>query len=196
MKPYSDACERNREPILNVLQQQFITPGTVLEIGSGTGQHAVYFAQHLPHLTWLATDREENLPGIKLWFEEVALSNLRGPLRLNVLDAAWPVSDVTHVFSSNTAHIMGWPEVEVMFAKVGALLQPGGKFCLYGPFNRDGQFTSDSNRAFDAMLRARDPVMGIRDDQAMIALGNRCELKFATDYPMPANNRVLVWERN
>ena len=137
MKPYSDACERNREPILEVLRQWFSAPGTVLEIGSGTGQHAVYFAQHLPHLTWLATDRAENLPGIRLWFEEAGLPNLRGPQQFNVLDAAWPVSDVAYVFSANTAHIMGWPEVEAMFAGVGTALRPGGKFCLYGPFNRN-----------------------------------------------------------
>lgn len=193
MKPYSDACERNRGPILKVLQQWFVTPGTVLEIGTGTGQHAVYFAQALPHLTWLATDRAENLPGIQLWFDEGALPNLRGPQPLNVLDAAWHVGDVTHVFSANTAHIMSWREVEAMFAGVGAVLKPGGKFCLYGPFNRDGQFTSESNRAFDEMLRARDPVMGIRDDQALVALGRGHDLTLIADHSMPANNRVLVW---
>lgn len=193
MKPHSDACERNREPILKVLQQWFIAPATVLEIGSGTGQHAVYFAQQLPHLTWLATDREENLPGIQRWFDEAALPNLRGPRQLNVLDAAWPVSDVDYVFSANTAHIMSWPEVEAMFAGVGAALRSGGKLCLYGPFNRNGQFTSESNRDFDEMLRARDPAMGIRDDQAMVALGRRNELAFIADHSMPANNRLLVW---
>lgn len=195
MKPHSDACERNREPILKVLQQWFVTPGTVLEIGSGTGQHAIYFAQALPHLIWLATDREENLPGIQRWFDEAALPNLRGPQALNVLDAAWPVDDVTHAFSANTAHIMSWPEVEAMFAGVGAALKSGGKFCLYGPFNRNGQFTSESNRAFDEMLRARDPAMGIRDDQALVALGRSNELTFIADHAMPANNRLLVWTR-
>lgn len=195
MKPYSDACERNREPILEVLRQSFDAPGTVLEIGSGTGQHAVYFAQHLPHLTWLATDREENLPGIRLWFDEAALPNLRGPRPFNVLDTAWPVSDVNYVFSANTAHIMSWPEVEAMFAGVGRTLQPGGRFCLYGPFNRNGKFTSDSNRAFDAMLKARDPQMGLRDDRELEALAARCGLALAEEHSLPANNRLLVWAR-
>lgn len=195
MKPYSDACERNQGPILEVLRQRFSMPGTVLEIGSGTGQHAVYFAQHLPHLTWLATDRAEHLPGIHLWFDEARLPNLRGPRELNVLDPVWPVSEVTYVFSANTAHIMSWPEVEAMFAGIGTILQPEGKFCLYGPFNRDGKFTSDSNRAFDAVLKARDPLMGLRNDRELESLAAKCGLALAAEHSMPANNRLLVWTR-
>ena len=195
MKPYSDASERNREPILKVLQHWFMAPGTVLEIGSGTGQHAVWFAQHLPHLIWLATDREENLSGIRSWVDEAALPNLRGPQAFNVLDAAWPVSEVMYVFSANTAHIMSWPEVEAMFAGVGRVLTAGGKYCLYGPFNRNGRFTSDSNHDFDATLRARDPAMGIRDDEALIALARSSALTLIADHSMPANNRLLVWVR-
>lgn len=193
MKPFSAACERNQEPILQVLRHSLLEPATVLEIGSGTGQHAVHFARHLPHLIWVATDREENLPGIQQWFDEAALPNLRGPLRLNVLDPAWPVGRVDHAFSANTAHIMGWPEVEAMFAGVGARLTAGGRFHLYGPFNRDGEFTSESNRAFDATLRQRDPAMGIRDDRALLALGHRCGLALAADHAMPANNRLLCF---
>jgi len=193
MKPFSEACDRNKEPILKVLQHSLLEPATVLEIGSGTGQHAVHFARHLPHLTWVATDREENLPGIQQWFDEAALPNLRGPLRLDVLDAAWPVETADHAFSANTAHIMGWPAVEAMFAGVGARLAAGGRFYLYGPFNRDGEFTSESNRAFDAMLRARDPAMGIRDDRALLALGRRCGLALVEDHAMPANNRLLCF---
>lgn len=193
MKPYSDACERNRDPILKVLQEWFVGSGSVLEIGSGTGQHAVHFARHLPQLTWIATDREENLAGIRQWFDEAALPNLRGPLRLDVREEAWPVTRASYAYSANTAHIMSWPEVEAMFAGVGAVLDPAGKFCLYGPFNRDGRFTSDSNRAFDESLRARDPAMGVRDDQALIALGRRHGLSLVADYALPANNRLLVW---
>ena len=193
MKPFSDACERNKEPILEVLRHSFTGPGLVLEIGSGTGQHAVHFARHLPHLTWVATDREENLAGIQLWLDEAALLNLRGPLQLNVLDASWPVAAARYVYSANTAHIMSWPEVEAMFAGVGARLEAGGRFCLYGPFNRDGEFTSESNRAFDAMLRQRDPVMGIRDDRALVELGSRSRLELVSDHAMPANNRLLCF---
>jgi cyclopropane fatty-acyl-phospholipid synthase-like methyltransferase len=194
-KPYSDACERNQGPILEVLKQWFIVPGVALEIGSGTGQHAVHFARHLPHLTWTATDREENLPGIRQWFDEAGLANLRGPLALDVRQEVWPVKGATYAFSANTAHIMSWQEVEAMFAGVSVLLDPGGKFCLYGPINRNGQFTSDSNRAFDEMLRSRNPVMALRDDRALIDLARRCELTFAADHSMPARNRLLVWSK-
>lgn len=196
MKPYSEACERNQAPILEVLQQLFVAPGEVLEIGAGTGQHAVYFARHLPHLQWISTDREENHAGMRLWFEEAKLANLRGPLPLNASDSIWPVTGVAYAFSANTAHIMSWPEVEAMFDGVAKALTPGGLFCLYGPFNRDGQFTSESNRAFDQMLRGRDAAMGIRDDGAMVELGHRCALQLQADRSMPANNRLLVWRKS
>ncbi|MFL6575408.1 MAG: DUF938 domain-containing protein [Povalibacter sp.] len=194
-KPYSEACERNRDPILGILKDWFILHGTVLEIGTGTGQHAVYFAEHLPHLTWVATDREENLDGIRMWMDEAQLPNLKGPFKLDVRSEVWPVRDAKYAFTANTAHIMSWSEVEAMFAGVSVTLEPGGKFCVYGPFNRNGEFTSDSNRQFDEMLRERNPVMGIRDDRAMITLGTRCELMFAADYSMPARNRLLVWSK-
>lgn len=195
MKPFAEACERNKEPILAVLRQWFVEPGTVLEIGSGTGQHAVHFAEHLPHLNWICTDREENHPGIRLWLDEAGLPNLSGPLKLDVSASAWPVTSADYVFSANTAHIMSWPEVELMFAGVAAILPPGGLFCSYGPFNRDGAFTSESNRAFDRVLRERDPAMGIRDDRALMALGQRHDLKLAADNALPANNRLLVWKK-
>jgi cyclopropane fatty-acyl-phospholipid synthase-like methyltransferase len=195
MRPRSEACERNRDPILGVLRQWWLAPGTVLEIGAGTGQHAVHFAQHLPHLTWIPSDREENLEGIALWVHDAALPNLRDPVRLSVMDPHWPVISVDYVFTANTAHIMSWTEVEAMFEGVGKVLAPKGMFCLYGPVNRDGNFTSESNQQFDEMLRRRDPVMGIRDDQALIRLGQRCGLTYVADNSMPARNRLLIWCR-
>lgn len=195
MKPHSEASERNREPILGVLRQWFVASGEALEIGAGTGQHAVHFAANLPHLTWQPTDREENLSGIRLWVEEAKLQNLRMPLRLDVRDERWPVDTADYVFSANTAHIMGWPEVEAMFAGIWRVLRPQGVLCLYGPFNRSGEFTSDSNRAFDEMLKARDPVMGVRDDRALIALGKQHYLAYVAEHSLPANNRVLVWKK-
>jgi SAM-dependent methyltransferase len=195
VKPHSEACERNREPILQVLRQWFVQPGTALEIGAGTGQHAVYFAAHLPHLQWQPTDCEANLAGIGLWASEAALPNLRTALKLDVSDSVWPVETVDYVFSANTSHIMSWPEVELMFAGIARVLRTGGRFCLYGPFNREGRCTSQSNQAFDAALRARDPKMGLRDDQALKALGNQQGLGFAGEHALPANNRVLVWTR-
>ena len=196
MKPHSDACDRNRDPILAVIKEWFIAPGEVLEIGSGTGQHAVYFAAHLPHLQWIATDRAENHAGITAWVDEAQVSNVRGPVELNVSQEPWPVEHVDYVFSANTSHIMSWAEVEKMFAGVGRVLRPAGVFCLYGPFNRDGQFTSESNRAFDESLKARDSNMGIRDDRALIALAKGCSLSFVADHSMPARNRILVWKKD
>jgi hypothetical protein len=196
MKPYSAACERNREPILSVLRQWFVAPGDVLEIGSGTGQHAVYFAARLPHLTWIASDRVENHAGLRLWFDEAQLANLRGPVSLDVADDPWPVATALYAYSANTAHIMSRSETVLMIEGVARVLLPQGVFCLYGPFNRDGQYTSDSNRAFDASLRARDARMGVRDDRDLIETAQRCGLAFAADHPMPANNRMLVWTRS
>jgi len=195
VKSYSDACERNREPILQVLRQWFTLPGTTLEIGAGTGQHAVYFAAHLPHLQWQPTDCAANLAGIAEWVSEAALPNLFAPLKLDVRDSKWPVESVDYVFSANTSHIMSWPEVELMFAGIARVLRSRGRFCLYGPFNRDGQFTSESNQAFDASLRERDPKMGLRDDVALKTLGRQHGLAFTGEHALPANNRVLVWTR-
>ncbi|MBB6092336.1 SAM-dependent methyltransferase [Povalibacter uvarum] len=192
-RPHSEACDRNKDPILAVLKGWFLRPGVVLEIGAGTGQHAVHFAQALPHLQWTSTDREENLEGIRQWLDEAALPNLKGPLALDVLQAEWPLTKADYAFSANTAHIMGWPAVEAMFVGVGRVLEAGGRFCLYGPFNRNGEFTSDSNRAFDEMLRSRDPVMGIRDDRALFELGRRNGLGVLADHSMPAKNRLLVF---
>lgn len=195
MKPHSAACERNRDPILQVLRQWFTQPGAVLEIGSGTGQHAVHFAEHLPHLQWQPTDCEGNLPAIRMWVEESASSNLRAPQKLDVRDSEWPLATADYVFSANTAHIMSWQEVELMFAGVGRMLRERGLFCLYGPFNREGRFTSESNREFDASLRAHDPTMGLRDDQALRALGRHNGLVFTAEHALPANNRMLVWTK-
>jgi cyclopropane fatty-acyl-phospholipid synthase-like methyltransferase len=195
MKPRSEACERNRDPILKVLQQWLRSPGTVLEIGAGTGQHAAYFAQHLPHLTWIPTDREENLSGISEWVADAGAENLREPMQLDMTNTDWPVEQVDYVFTANTAHIMSWAQVEAMFERVGELLVQKGLLCLYGPVNREGEFTSESNRAFDSMLRARDPLMGIRDDRALIALAQRCGLALVADNDMPACNRLLIWSK-
>lgn len=198
MKPYSEASNRNREPILQVLRRYFTRPGVALEIGAGTGQHAVYFAAALPHLQWQPTDRcvsgDGDLDGIRAWAGEAGLANLRAPLCLDVRQALWPLEQAQYVYSANTAHIMSWAEVEAMFAGVGRVLHPQGVFCLYGPVNRDGEYTSESNRAFDEQLKARDSSMGLRDDRALIALGKRCGLALLADHDLPANNRILVFQ--
>ncbi|HEX7111727.1 MAG TPA: DUF938 domain-containing protein, partial [Mizugakiibacter sp.] len=169
-KPYSAASERNREPILGVLRTHFADRRRVLEIGSGTGQHAACFARALPQLVWQASDRADNLPGIRLWLDEAALANAPAPLAFDVNDAAWPPGPYDAVFSANTLHIMAWPEVQRLFARLPELLAPDATLVVYGPFNVDGRHTSASNAAFDAELKARAPHMGLRDRDAVDAL--------------------------
>jgi cyclopropane fatty-acyl-phospholipid synthase-like methyltransferase len=186
MKPFSEASERNRAPILAILKRVFKDRKHVLEIGSGTGQHAAYFAPELPHLVWQASDVAENLPGIREWVSSPP------PIELNV-DGEWPRLAVDAVFSANTTHIMSWSQVERLFPGVGRLLPPGGVFVLYGPVNYGGKHTSESNARFDAMLRARDPLSGLRDFDDIDRLARKAGLRLEEDNAMPANNRLLVW---
>ncbi len=194
-KPHAESCDQNREPILSVIGPLFADRTAVLEIGSGTGQHAVYFAERMPHLTWHTSDREENHAGIRAWLEEALLPNTRPPRALDVARQAWPELTVDAVFSANTAHIMHWPEVEALFAGVGRLLLRGGLFTLYGPFNYNGRYTSESNERFDGWLKARDPESGIRDFTDLDALANGAGMTLRQDFEMPANNRILCWEK-
>lgn len=193
-KPYSQACEENKRPILAVIAPLFAEAGRVLEIGSGTGQHAVFFAASLPHLIWQTSDLARNLPGIRSWLDEAALPNLPPTLPLDVT-AGWPDERYDGVFSANTAHIMAEVQVCAMFRGVGRVLRGGGHFALYGPFNVGGRFTSESNRRFDATLRARNPEMGLRDRDFLVRLGSENGLELIADHPMPVNNRTLVWQR-
>lgn len=193
-KPYSEACDENKAPILAVITPLFQQAASVLEVGSGTGQHAVHFATALPHLTWQASDVPFNLPGIRLWLAEAGLPNLPPPLPLDVL-GDWPTGPFDGVFSANTAHIMGEPEVAAMLLGVGRVLAPGGRFALYGPFRIAGRHTSESNARFDAALRARNPRMGVRDLDDLIGLAEQSGIRLMDDIPMPVNNRTLIWER-
>ncbi len=195
VKPYSEACERNRGPILDVLRVAFATAREVLEIGSGTGQHAVHFARHLPHLTWHTSDVPEHHAGINAWITDSALANIMPPVALDVRDARWPVTTVDAVFSANTLHIMDSNAVQAMFHGVARVLNPGGVVAIYGPFNYGGTFTSDSNARFDASLRARGVGSALRDFDAVDALARDIGLELVRDMAMPANNRTLVWRR-
>ena len=193
-KPCAPACERNREPILSALRDHFADRSQVLEIGSGTGQHAVHFAAAMPHLTWQCSDRDENLPGIRMWLDEAALTNTPAPLSFDV-NGPWPERRYDAVFSANTLHIMGWPEVERLFAGLPAILAPDAKLVIYGPFNVGGRHTSEGNASFDASLRAASPHRGLRDVEAVDALARHAGLHLVEDRAMPANNRCLVWRR-
>ncbi len=201
-KPFSQACENNKGPILNALKQ--VLPESshryarVLEIGSGTGQHAAFFAPRLPWLGWQPSDQAQYLPGCRLWIEEAQAAgadNLHMPITLDVLQPTWPELDIHHAYSANTAHIMHWPAVEAMFHGLGKRLPAQGVFCLYGPFRYQGEHTSDSNERFDQHLRYQDPGMGIRDLDAMVPLATAAGFELVADHAMPANNRTLVWRR-
>ncbi len=196
MKPYAESCDQNRDPILEQLRPLLVAASTVLEIGSGTGQHAVYFSTHLPHLHWQPSDRGENLPGIRLWCAEAGLANLKAPLELDVTRQPWPAIEADAVFSANTAHIMAWPQVEAMMEGIGKLLPDGGVFLLYGPFNYNGRYTSDSNRRFDGWLKARDPLSGVRDFESLDELAGQVGMHLQDDIAMPANNRILCWRKS
>jgi SAM-dependent methyltransferase len=195
MKPYSEACERNREPILEVLREAFADRSSVLEIGSGTGQHAVHFAAGLPHLAWQPSDRAEHLPGIRLWRDEAGLANLLAPIELDLNQDPWPDVQPDAVFSANTLHIVSWSEVQTLLERIGRMLPAGGVLAIYGPFAYGGQHTSASNASFDAFLRNRDPLSGIRNFEDVDAIASGHGLRLIRDVTMPANNRTLVWRR-
>lgn len=194
-KPYSESCDQNCAPILSVIKPLLTDNKSVLEIGSGTGQHAVFFARNMPHLTWHTSDREEYLPGIQLWIDEARLNNLCDPCVLDVLNSPWPAVTIDAVFSANTAHIMHWQQVEAMFSAIGASLSNGNKFMLYGPFNYNNSYTSLSNETFDAWLKSRDPLSGIRNFEELDRLALRVGLELQDDFEMPANNRLLFWKK-
>jgi SAM-dependent methyltransferase len=210
-KPHSPSCERNQDPILDVLRTHFAGRRHVLEIGSGTGQHAAHFAAAMPSLVWQCSDAEAYLPGIRMWLDEARLPNTPAPFALQAVagpashfapqpvpvprDAAGARSGYDAVFSANTLHIMGWPEVQALFASLPTVLTDDATVAVYGPFNIGGEFTSDSNRQFDGWLKARDPRSGIRDFEAVEALAEGIGLRLVAHLAMPANNRMLVWRR-
>jgi SAM-dependent methyltransferase len=193
MKPYAESSEVNKVPILAVLKEIFANRKRVLEIASGTGQHAVHFGRELPHLTWQPSELPQHLPGIQAWLDEAQLSNVLAPLALDVNDARWPVAAVDAIFNANTVHIISWLEVERLFAHIARVIAPGGCVCLYGPYNYNGKFTSESNARFDAWLKSRDPDSGVRDFEAVNKLAASHGLDLLHDIEMPSNNRILVW---
>ncbi|MDP9140212.1 MAG: class I SAM-dependent methyltransferase [Pseudomonadota bacterium] len=194
-KPFSPSCERNRGPILEVLREQLADRHQVLELGSGTGQHAVYFAAALPHLFWQCSDRAANLPAIRMWLDEARLPNTPQPLTLDVSVDPWPQAKFDAVFCANTIHIMSWAEVELLFRDLANVLADDSRLILYGPFKYGGEHTSASNATFNDWLLTQGAHMGIRDFEAVDALAQRIGLRLIEDYAMPANNRCLIWQR-
>jgi SAM-dependent methyltransferase len=196
--PFSEACERNKGPILEVLRRWLgESSGLVVEIGSGTGQHAVHFARHLQQLSWQPTETPENLTGLNARVGVEGPCNLLPPLELDVVQHDWPcdADGADAVFTANTLHIMSWPEVQALFRGVGRVLRDEGLLIVYGPFRYGGQYTSYSNASFDEALRSRDPASGIRDFEAVDALAVQQGLSLVADEAMPANNQTLVWRK-
>ena len=196
--PCSQACENNKQAILEVLEEELAGHSHVLEVGSGTGQHSVYFAPRLSHLQWQTSDVLANHEGIKAWHQAYPAPNLHSPLVFDLHDDSIPASKSTQktydaVFTANTLHIIAWSLVEKLFALVGESLPDDGKFVVYGPFNENGGYTSEGNRQFDRMLRQSDVKMGIRDKEDVIALANKNKLALSQIYSMPANNQLLVF---
>lgn len=195
---HAPSCENNQAPIFDVLQHAFADRKHVLEIGSGTGQHSVYFAPRLPHLIWQTSELPALHAGIAAWHAHLPSPNLRLPVEMDLSHSAWPQTDkgvFDAVFTSNTLHIVAWPLVERLFVLLGQSLPAGGVFAVYGPFNYGGVFTSASNRDFDAWLKARDARSGIRNFEAVQALAAQQGLQLQADHGMPANNRLLVFQK-
>ncbi len=193
MKPFAESCEINKHPILDVLERVFAGRRRVLEVASGTGQHAVHFGRHLSHLSWQTSELRKNHDGINAWLDEAELPNVLPPLALDADDEIWPVATYDAIFNANTLHIVSWPQVEALFAHIARAIEPGGCVCFYGPYNYGGKFTSESNARFDAWLKSRDPKSGVRDFEEVNRLASIHGLYLSEDIEMPINNRTLVW---
>lgn len=197
---FSQACENNKPAILSVLKQAFSTTKNVLEIGSGTGQHAIHFAEHLPQLVWQTSDLASNHFSINQRVINSGLNNILEPMTLDLTEDWLFTNDdnapfFDGVFTANTLHIVSWPLVQRFFTGVGNNLAKDGNLCIYGPFNYEGKFTSASNQQFDLWLKERDQLSGIRDFEAIVTLANEAELSLITDHTMPANNRLLAFRK-
>ncbi|WP_321504207.1 DUF938 domain-containing protein [Breoghania sp.] len=193
--PFSQAAENNKGPIGDILRDEFANVESVLEIASGTGQHAVHLARLLPHLSWQPSDLSEDLPGLTQRHAREAPANLLEPMLLDIADHPWPVAPVDAVYAANCLHIVSWPLVEAFFEGAGSAVAEAGTIAVYGPFRYGGEFTAPSNAEFDAFLRARDPAAGIRDFEAVDELATNQGFRIARDCDMPANNQLLIWRR-
>lgn len=196
LRQFAPATERNRHVILPILQRVLPPAGTVLEIGSGSGQHAVFFAAQLPQLQWQPSERDVGaLASIRAWVAHAGVRNVAAPLLLDIDRGPWPVAQADAVVAINVLHYTPWPTTPALFAGAARVLPPGGVLYCYGPFRRGGRHTAPSNAEFDAWLKARDPASGIRDAEAVDALAAAQGLRLVDDVEMPANNRLRIWRR-
>ncbi len=194
-KPYAESCDQNGQSILEVLKPRLPKQGKLLEIGSGTGQHAVMFAPYFPLLSWQTSDVIDNHSGIQMWLDETGRSNLIPPIALDVMTDPWPTCRYNAIYSANTSHIMSMAAVEAMFRLVSQTLISEACFFLYGPFMDNGRHTSESNARFDLWLKTGDPQRGVRDVTCLKQISKPLLLDLVDDIAMPENNRILIWQK-
>ena len=194
-KPFSQSCENNKQYILDIIRGEFTPGNVVLEIGSYTAQHILYFADAMPAVKWQPSDTPENLPILQAGLAGHTLANISPPVALDVSQETWPVARVDGIFSANTLHIMPYEHVELLFRGAGHVLNAGGKLCVYGPFKYNGDFTTPSNASFDVWLKQRDHRSGVRDFEQVDIWANMAGLLLLADHAMPANNQLLVWQK-
>ena len=196
MKQHAPATERNREPILSVLGRVLPRGGRVLEIASGTGEHAVFFARRMPHLTWQPSDVDPvALASISAYREDGGLSNLASPVLLDATASEWVVEPPDAVVCINMIHIAPWTACQGLVTGASHILRPGAPLVLYGPYRINGVFTAPSNESFDAALRDRNPAWGVRDLSRVIELAGAAGFAHRETAAMPANNHTVVFER-
>jgi len=195
-KPFAAAAEQNKNAILPVLTAELSAGDQVLEIGSGTGQHVCYFAEHLPDVVWQPSDLIVNLDAIRLWSQESQSNNILPPIELDVCAKPWPDVRANFVYSANTFHIVSWHAIDSIYAGCKHVLNTGDKLCVYGPFKIAGEYTARSNEQFDQMLRANDPHSGVRDTNELNALACNHGFKQARLTALPSNNFIAIWERS
>ena len=195
LKPYAPSCDRNKNAIFAVLNRYLRGTSEILEIGSGTGQHAVHMGEHLPHLRWQTSELPEHHAGILAWIRDSGLKNVIEPLEIDVNETVWPIQSIQAIYTANTTHIMSWGSVEAMFRGVGRTLNGNGLLLIYGPFNYNGEFTSSGNRQLNDFIKSNNNASAIRDFEAVDELACANSLKLVADNKMPANNRLLVWSK-
>ncbi len=196
IKPVAPACERNQAVILEQLKQQLRAEDRlILEIGSGTGQHAVYFGEHLKHITWQTSDVQSNHPGIQMWLDEAELSNVLSPLGYEIGQTEWPNCQADVIFSANVLHIISMEMVKQFMRDLGENLRPGNRVMFYGPFKYRDEYTSESNADFDLWLKDKDPKRGIRDFEHIEQMMQQQGFTLVQDIAMPANNQLLIFEK-
>lgn len=199
MELFSGSADRNKEPILNVVSDVLMESKQVLEIGSGTGQHALFFAKNMPHLMWYPTDCGDYLQPLIEHMAVNSRDNIGTTIELDVRDLPWRLNHIKDaidvIYTTNTLHIMGWEEVENFFTGVGQVLSTNGHLIVYGPFKYKGNYTTPSNADFDLWLKDRNKKSGIRDFEVVNGLANHIGLTLLADHSMPANNQCLIWQR-